>query len=638
VSVPDTLREVLADGRVHVLDGAMGTVLYSRGVFVNVCYDALVLDEPDMVRRVHEDYVRAGAELLETNTFGANPVKLSAHGLEARTVEINRAAAELARGAARGRALVLGSIGPLGIRIEPWGPTAAGEAEGHFGPQVEGLLEGGVHGFVLETFADVNELAAAYRAVRARTDLPVIAQMTVGEDGKTTYGTAADALARELDAMGAEVVGLNCSVGPAAMLDALEAMDEATAKPLSAQPNAGLPRTVKDRKIYMASPEYMARYARRLIDAGVRFIGGCCGTTPEHIKQLAGAVASLQPRHATVSVRAAPAGDAEAAEAAAPPLAERSGLGAKLASGVFATSVELLPPRGWDASVVLEAARQARAGGADAVSIVDNPGGRTRMAAIPAGMIVLQGAGIEPIVHYTCRDRNMLGMLSDLLGAAAGGLRNLLLVSGDPPVQGPYPDSTAVFDIDSIGLTNLVAGLNRGVDPGGSSLVGGPTRFVVGVAANPGAPDLEREVERFLWKVEAGADFAITQPLFGAEALERFLGRTGARIPIVAGVWPLTSLRNAEFLANEVPGVLVPDEALERMRRAQTRGPEHAREEGVALAREVLELVRARVSGVQVSAPGGDVQVALAVLEGFAGGGAAEGFRSAALPDAARAR
>jgi homocysteine S-methyltransferase len=344
---------------------------------------------------------------------------------------------------------------------------------------------------------------------------------------------------------------------------------------------------------------------------------GCCGTTPEHIKQLAATVASLQPRHASISVRA-PAPEEGSASDARPepaPLASRSRLGASLANGSFVASVELLPPRGWDPAALLEGARAARASGVDAVSVVDNPGGRTRMAAIPAGMIVLQGAGIEPIVHYTCRDRNMLGMLSDLLGAAAGGIHNLLLVSGDPPVQGPYPDSTAVFDIDSIGLTNLVAGLNRGVDPGGSELVGGPTRFVIGVAANPGAPDLEREVDRFLWKVDAGADFAVTQPVFSAAELERFLERTRAPIPLLAGIWPLTSLRNAEFLANEV-GVQVPEAVVERMRRAQTRSAEHAREEGIGLAREVLAQVRPRVQGVQVSAPGGDVDAALAVLAG----------------------
>jgi methionine synthase / methylenetetrahydrofolate reductase(NADPH) len=625
--LPSSLRDWLTDGRVHVLDGAMGTLLYSRGVFVNVCYDALAIEDPEIVRRIHEEYVRAGAEALETNTFGANPVKLSAHGLDDHTVEINRAAAGLALAAANGRAFVLGSVGPLGIRIEPWGPTSADEAQAHFAVQVRGLLEGGVHGFVLETFADPTELAAAYRAVREQCDFPVIAQMTVGEDGKTIYGTPADALARELDQMGADVIGLNCSVGPAAMLDALDTMSDVTTKPLSAQPNAGLPRTVQGRKMYMASPEYMARYARRLIDVGVRFVGGCCGTTPEHIKQLAGVVRGLQPRHATIQVLrgvgadvsadgAQAAGSSQTGAAPSVSLADRSALGRTLSEGRFATVLELLPPRGWDASSLVSDARAARAARVDCVSVVDSPGGRTRMAAIPAAMILLREAGVEPVVHYTCRDRNMLGMLSDLLGAAAGGVRNLLLVSGDPPVQGPYPDSTAVFDIDSIGLTNVVAGLNRGVDPGGSSLTGGATRFVIGVAVNPAAPDIGREIERFHWKVEAGADFAVTQPLFDAEPLLALLEKTrGWRVPILAGISPLTSLRGAEFLANEVPGVHVPGEVLVRMQAAQGRGPDAAREEGARIARDVLDAVQPHVQGVHLSAPSGDIRAALAVLE-----------------------
>ena len=611
-----TLADLVQDGRVHVLDGAMGTLLYSRGVFVNVCYDALVLEEPEMLLRIHEEYVRAGAELIETNTFGANPVKLSAYGLEDRTAEINSAAARLARKAASERALVLGSVGPLGIRIEPWGPTGLAEAEAHFGPQVEGLLEGGVDGFVLETFADANELAAAYRAVRSRCHLPVLAQMTVSEDGRTAYGSEAEALARELDQLGADVVGLNCSVGPAPMLDAIERMAEVTDRPLSAQPNAGLPRNVRDRKIYMASPEYMARYARRLVDAGARFVGGCCGTTPEHIKQLAGVVASLQPRHSAVSLPAVADRSEGEPSRDPPPLEERSALGAKLASGQFVATVELIPPRGWDVSPLLAVAQATRLAGAHALTVADNPGGRTSAAAIPSAMILLREVGLEPVVHYTCRDRNMMGMLSDLLGAAAGGIRNLLLVSGDPTRQGPYPDSTAVFDIDSIGLTNVVSGLNRGLDPGGAEVVGGPTSFVVGVAANPGAVDMRREVNRFRWKVEAGADFAVTQPVFDEEALERFLELTSAwPIPLIAGIWPLTSLRNAELLANEVPGVVVPQDVLERMRRAHARGPQASLAEGVQLAKETVQRIRSLVAGVQLSAPAGDVAPTLSVLE-----------------------
>ncbi len=610
-----TLSDLLSDERVHLFDGAMGTLIYSRGIFVNVCYDALVLDQPEMIRQIHADYVAAGAELIETNTFGANPVKLSAYGLEDRTREINREAARLA-GQVAGEAQVMGAVGPLGIRMEPWGPTATGEAEDYFRAQVEGLLEGGVDGFVLETFSDFRELEAAYRAVRRLSDLPVVAQMTIGADGRTTYGTDVDHLAGELDGLGAQVLGLNCSVGPSIILDSLELFPERTDKPLSAQPNAGLPRTVGDRKIYMASPEYMAQYARRLIEAGARFVGGCCGTTPEHIKVMADAVRSIQPRHTAVSVRASGASGAGAVEPV--PLAQRSVFGAALARGDFLRTVELVPPRGWDPMEMVARARMARDAGAHAVNLVDGPRGRSRMGAISAGFLVQQQGGIEAVVHYTCRDRNMMGMLSDLLGAAAGGVRNLLLMSGDPPAQGSFPRSTAVFDIDSIGLTNVVRGLNRGLDPGESS-IGAPTRFVIGVTANPGALDREREVGRFMWKVDAGAEFAVTQPVFDVEALFRFQELTAEwPVPLLAGIWPLRSLREAEFLANEVPGVVIPGGIMERMRAARERGPEAEDAEGIAIAVEVLEKVRDRVRGVHLNTPGGEVERALKVIQGLA--------------------
>jgi len=644
-----SFRDLVEDGRVHVLDGAMGTLLYARGVFVNVCYDALVLEQPELVARIHAEYAAAGAEILETNTFGANPVKLSAYGLEEKTREINREAARLARRAAPG-VLVAGSVGPLGVRIEPWGPTATDEAQEYFRRQLEGLLEGEVDGFVLETFSDVNELQAAYRAVRSLSDLPVVAQMTIGADLRTTYGTEPETLAAELDALGAEVVGLNCSVGPAIILDALDVMGQRTSLPLAAQPNAGLPRPVGDRRIYMASPDYMAQYARRLMDMGARFVGGCCGTTPDHIRRLSDTVRSLQPRTPVVAVRfpagekevareavargasAAPGAPASAEGPAAPgappregakelggvppiPTERRSVFGAALVRGEFMKTMEILPPRGWDPAGMVTAARGARDAGVHAVSLVDSPRGRSRMGAIAAGLLVQQQAGVEAVVHYSCRDRNMMGMISDLLGAAAGGIRNLLLVSGDPPAQVHYPPSTAVFDIDSIGLTNVVAGLNRGLDPGENS-IGAPTRFVMGVAANPGAVDLEREVSRFMWKVKAGADFAITQPVFDVGALERFLERVAPwPLPILAAVWPLRSVREAEFLANEVPGVIVPEAVIQRLRDVEARGPEAVKEEGLAVARETLQAVAPLVRGVHLHTPGGEVERALAVLD-----------------------
>jgi homocysteine S-methyltransferase len=608
-----TLRDLITDHQVHVLDGAMGTMLYSRGVFVNVCYDELTVKQPGLVQEVHELYVRAGAEILETNTFGANPVKLSGFGLEERTEELNRAAAELARRAARGRALVVGAVGPLGIRIEPWGPTARTEAVAHFARQASGLVEGGVDGFILETFSDLEEIHAALEAARSvAPHLPVLAQMTVGEDGATSYGTPVETIAARLIEWGADVVGLNCSVGPAPMLEAIERMAEVSTTPLSAQPNAGLPRAVGDRRIYLASPDYMAQYARRLSAAGVSFIGGCCGTTPEHIRRIRQCVAETRPRRVSVGVPASPA--PEPAGAQPVPLAARSQWARKLADGVFLRSVEVVPPRGWDPSAMLEQCRALRDAGVDAVNLVDGSRAQSRMGVVPAALLVEREVGLETVFHYTCRDRNMLGMLSDLLGAAAGGLRNVLIVTGDPPTAGPYPDATAVFDIDSIGLTNVVRRLNQGLDPGGTS-IGEPTRFVIGVAANQGAIDRERELERFRWKVEAGAEFAVTQPVFDAGELAEFLERIAPwRIPVLAGIWPLTSLRNAEFLANEVPGARVPEAVLERMRRAEAGGPEEAHAEGIRIAQEVLDAVRGMVQGVQVSTPGGRIEVALEAL------------------------
>jgi homocysteine S-methyltransferase len=591
----------------------MGTMLYAKGFFLNVCYDELALKQPQLVREVHEEYVRAGAEILETNTFGANPVKLGAHGLADETERINRVAAELTRTAAGDRASVVGAIGPLGLRLEPFGPTSRDEARDRFRRQVDGLLAGGVDGFVLETFSDLEEIHAALRAVREACDLPAVTQMTIGDDGLTAYGTTPEDFARQLAGWGADVIGVNCSVGPAGVLDAVERMAKATDRPLSAQPNAGLPKDVGDRKIYLASPEYMASYARRMVEAGARFIGGCCGTTPEHIRKMRDYLASVAPRQPSVvvsreAVIATSGGSAEI------PLAQRSHWGKKLAAGEFVTSVEIVPPKGVNAEPMFAQCRALKAAGVDAVNVPDGPRAQSRMGVLPSAMLIEREVGLETVIHYCCRDRNLLGMLSDIMGAAAAGLRNILIITGDPPKMGPYPDSTAVFDIDSIGLTNLVYRLNHGLDPGNNP-IGTPTRWVIGVGVNPAAVDPDRELSRFHWKVDAGAEFAVTQPVFDPQQLEVFLKAVeGYRIPIVAGIWPLLSLRNAEFLANEVPGVSVPDEVLARMRAAQERGKEAALAEGVQIAREMFARVRGLVQGVQVSAPFGKVEVALEVF------------------------
>jgi len=609
-----TLRDLLADGRAHVLDGAMGTLLHHHGAPPNACFDELARSRPELVRAAHAAYVSAGAEAIETNSFGANPLKLAAYGLAEDTEALNAAAARVAREAAGPDVVVIGAIGPLGVRIEPFGELGLDEAEAAFGRQVDGLVEGGVDGFVLETFSDLHELEAALRAVRARSDLAIIAQMRIGVEGRTAFGTEPETFGPALVAAGADAVGFNCSTGPVAVHEGIERLARVVSVPLSGQPNAGLPRDVGDRKLYVASPEYVGQYARRMVEAGARLVGGCCGTTPEHIATIGRFVKSVRPR--TPSEPVAHAGKLPAQPEGIEPmaLALRSRLGARLAAGEFITTVELVPPRGADPAPMLAQARALRAAGIDAVNIPDGPRAQSRMSALLSGVLIERETGLEAIPHYACRDRNLLGMLSDLLGASAAGIRNLLIVTGDPPKMGPYPDATAVFDIDAIGLTNLVARLNRGLDPGGNPL-GAPTAFVHGVGVNPAAPDLDRELKRFAWKAEAGATFAMTQPVFDPDQLDRGVDALAPfGVPIIVGVWPLVSLRNAEFLANEVPGVTVPDAVLDRMRRAGDRGREAALAEGVAIARDTVAAIRGRVAGVQVAAPMGRVEVAVEVL------------------------
>jgi homocysteine S-methyltransferase len=494
-----------------------------------------------------------------------------------------------------------------------------------FREQMEGLKAGGADLFILETFGDLDEIGQAIAAAReVDPTMPVVAQMTIGADGLTPYGATPEDVARALDRFGADVIGLNCSVGPQTILEAIEKMAPVTQKKLSAQPNAGMPREVGGRSMYMASAEYMAEYARHLVHAGVKVVGGCCGTTPEHIRSMCEFVRPLSPRFAHadggVSAVAAPPVLRDVAHRApdvdAVPLTQRSKWGAKLAAGAFVTSVEIVPPRGVDASRMLADVKKLKIAGVDAVNVPDGPRAQSRMGALLTSLLIEQQVGIETVTHYACRDRNLLGMLSDLLGAAAIGLRNLLLITGDPPKMGPYPSATAVFDIDAIGLTNLVRNLNHGRDPGDNA-IGAPTQFVIGVGVNPAPIDLDHELKRFAWKVEAGAEFAVTQPVFDAAQLENFLRRTeGARPPIVAGIWPLVSVRNAEFLANEVPGVSVPQHVIERMRKASEKSKEHAIAEGISIAREMLDRVRDGVQGVQVSAPFGKVELALEVFSG----------------------
>jgi len=598
-------------------DGAMGTLLYAKGVFINRCYDELNLSQPDLIRGIHHDYLQAGAEIVETNTFGANSFRLARHSLADKVRDINFAGARLAREATKSFDVwVAGSVGPLGTRIEPLGKTSYQEARDAFRQQIAALVEGGVDLIMLETFGYLEEIHQAMLAARdVSASIIIVAQVTIDEDGNCLDGSDPETFVPKLEEWGADVIGCNCSVGPVAMLEAMERVRAVTSLPLAAQPNAGIPRSVDGRNIYLCSPEYMASYARKFVAAGVRLVGGCCGTTPDHIRTMKSALRVGEARGKTSSAQASE-GHKTPKTVPSIPLENRSPLGAKLARGEFVTMVEIVPPKGIDVAKEVEGARFLKSVGVDAVNIPDSPRASARMSNQALSLLIQREVGIDAILHYTCRDRNVLCIQSDLLGAAAVGIRNLICITGDPPKMGNYPDATAVFDVDAIGLVNIVRSLNQGLDLGANP-IGTGTGFVIGVGANPGLTDLDEEIKRFEYKVEAGAEYAVTQPVFDLRLLENFLKRIEhCRIPVVAGIWPLVSVRNAEFMKNELR-VSVPDAILERMARAQT--PEAARAEGVAIAREMLIAARQMVQGAQISAPMGRYSSAVDVLEALGG-------------------
>ena len=615
--MPENLITRLKQGPV-LCDGAMGTLLYAKGIFINKCYDELNLTQPDLIRGIHQEYLNAGADIIETNTFGGNAARLMRHGLADKVHEINLQGARLAREAAdafnlkkAGSVLVAGSVGPLGIRIEPLGKTSKEEARAWFREQIAALVEGGVDLIMLETFGYLEELHQALLAARdAAPGLIVVAQATIDEEGNCLDGASAETFATKVAGWGADVIGCNCSVGPVAMLEAIERIRRMTELPLAAQPNAGVPRNVEGRNIYLCSPEYMASYARKFVNAGVSLVGGCCGTTPEHIKSMKSSLrmADIKGRTSGFGVSA----PRERKPVAPPPLAQRSEIGRKLATGEFVTMVEIVPPKGVDFRKEMDGAYYLKAAGIDAINIPDSPRASARMSNMALCLLIQQQVGIETVLHFTCRDRNVLSMQSDLLGAYTTSLHNLICITGDPPKLGNYPDATAVFDVDAIGLVNIVHNLNCGLDIGGNP-IGTGTGFVIGVGANPGLLNIDEEVRRFEYKVEAGADYAVTQPVFDISLLETFLRRIEhCRIPVLAGIWPLVSVRNAEFMKNELR-VSVPDAIIERM--AAAPNAETARAEGITIAREMLHRVRNMVQGAQVSAPLGRYSSALEVLE-----------------------
>lgn len=613
----DTSRpfvEALESGPLLV-DGAMGSLLYERGVLHTRSYDELNLSQPDLILQIHQDYVQAGAELIETNTFGANRIALAKHGLAEQATAINRAGVELARRAADGRAYVAGSVGPSGVKFHI--ATAAERRVARFAlaEQIDTLVLAGVDAILLETFTSILEMEEAIHVAKERGPrVPVIAEMVFDEHGRSDGGLGPAEIADRMIAAGADVIGANCRVGPAEIYQVVTNM-VGRGKPVIAQPNAGLPATVEGRTLYVANPEHFGVFARRMLKSGVRLVGGCCGTTPEHTRAMLGAVRMLRGEKIDelgtksspmIEIRKGPAPEAKT------PLPERSRLGGRIARGEFAVSVELTAPTGLDMSKTKAAVEQLLAGGVDIVNIADGPRASARMANVAVCARLAAETRVEPILHVCARDRSFLGLVAHLLGAHGLGLRNLVIITGDPPKMGDYPFSTPVYDVDSIGLLRIAAGLNAGVDPAGKECE--PTQFVLATGAEPGAHDRERELRRLEEKKLAGAELVMTQPVYDPRTLDRFLDDIAPLgLPVMVGILPLASARNAEFLHNEVPGMSIPAEYRERMAKVGA-GPA-ARAEGIKIAQEALAAVKDRVAGVYIMPPFNRVDSALAVLD-----------------------
>ncbi len=595
-------------------DGGMGTMLYERGVSFERCFDSLNLTDRDVVLAIHQDYIRAGAQLIETNTFGGNHVRLSSHGLESKVRDINYAGARLAREAREimgASVFVAGSVGPLGKSLTPIGHITPIEARNIYAEQAAALLEGGIDLFIIETMSDLVELGEAVAAIRSLTDLPIVAQMTFTEEGVTLTGRSPEEVASTLNALPVDLIGANCSVGPQGMLEVIFRLAKVAKKPLSAMPNAGMPRLVDSRFVYPSHPDYFASLVGSFLANGVRLLGGCCGTTPAHIAAMRQALDSWQPAPNPPSVTFVSTSQPEQPGIAS----DRGGLSrfARDLGRRFQVSVELDPPKGTNPAKVIEGARLCARAGADAVNIGDSPMARVRMSAIATAALIEREAGLETVLHFTCRDRNLMGIQSDLIGAHALGIRNVLAITGDPPSVGDYPHVTGVFDVDSVGLTRVLAGLNRGEDFAGAS-IGRATAFTIGVALNPVADDLPREIERFKAKVDAGAMFAFTQPLYRLAELERILEAIHSfRIPLFLGLLPLMSFRHAWFLHNEVPGVVIPDADLALMKEAGEKGAEV----GVNICRDLLDQARTMVNGVYLMPSFGRYETCLRVIDGF---------------------
>jgi len=624
------ILDALAAGPL-VVDGAMGTQFFERGILHNTCLEELNLSKPELVRKIHEDYLRAGANVLETNTFGANAMRLEKHGLADKMKELNLAGVRVAREAANGKAFVVGAIGPSGYFLGEALPEDLAKVKTALSEQARVLADAGVDALVVETMRQTNELRAAIEAVVAATGgkIPVIASASVDEHSRMADGTSPGEIARLMKEWGASVVGVNCCDGPMNVLEAVTPMIE-VGLPVWAVPNAGLPRRVDERLVYVSTGEYFGVYARRMYKLGVKLVGGCCGTTPEHVKRIAAAARMVgaggdAPPESDAVQRGSDTFQAWAADPPPPqsipstaqalPFAERSKLAEKIAKKQFVVSVEVNPPIGLDLTKAINAAKMLKEGGVDVINIADGARAQARMGNMAMAARIQERVGMETILHVCGRDRNLLGTLSHLLAGHELGVRNLVIITGDPPKMGDFPDASAVYDLDSIGILKLATRLNHGIDPGGKPL-GAGTRFVLATGAEPAALNYDRELSRLRQKKEAGAEIVMTQPVYDPKVLERFLDDIAPLgLPVLVGLLPLASFRNAEFLHNEVPGMQVPDTVRERMRKAGS-GPA-ARKEGVAIAREMLAAVRDRVAGAYIMPPLERYELALEVIDGY---------------------
>jgi methionine synthase I (cobalamin-dependent)/5,10-methylenetetrahydrofolate reductase len=593
-----------------VFDGAMGTLIYERGVYIDKCFDALNLTNPQLIRSIHKEYINAGASVIETNTFGANHFKLRRHNIQHDVHQINKEGARIAKETMGNHGYTAGSMGPLGISITPWGDISLNEARDAFHEQASALLEGGIDLFCIETFQNLNELESAIEAIQSISDLPIIAQMALQEDGRTSYGVTLQEFIKRISEFKVACIGFNCALGPKPMLDLLEQMRKMTSLPISVMPNAGLPHYVDGRMFYMSTPDYFGVYAKRFIESGASVIGGCCGTTPDHIQKMADAVTQKQTRlrtSAAVSVKVSK-------EDHLPdpiPVEKKSSLSKKIFQGDFVILMEMVPPRGRDLNQQMAGAQLLKESGVDAINIPDGPRASARLNGLAMAVHIQDKLGMETVLHYTCRDRSLLGMQSELLGASVLGIKNILAITGDPPRMGDYPQSTPVFDIDSIGLTQLLKNMNLGLDVG-LKRIGDPTGFFIGVGVDPNHIQIEQECQRLQRKMDAGAEYIVTQPVFDPISLEKFINKfSDVSVPFISGIWPLASLRNAEFMRNEVPGVSVPDAILQRLARYELK--EDQFKIGIEIAQEIVERVKNLTQGIQISAPFGRYKEAIEV-------------------------